>query len=59
MESVPSDFEHYERLDFCVNANKLMRIESVFRNPLVKCPSCESEFSQIAFNVLILGMFFT
>jgi hypothetical protein len=52
LDSLPNDFEQFERLDFCVNANKLMQIESVFRNPLVICPSCSAEFSQIAFNVV-------
>lgn len=51
MESVPSDFEHYERLDFCVNGNKLLRLDDIFRNPIVKCPSCSNEFSQVAFDV--------
>ena len=49
--SLPNEFEHYEKLEFCVNGNKEIRIDEIFRNPLVKCPSCKSEFSQIAFDV--------
>lgn len=52
LASLPKDFEKFDRLDFCVNANKLMRIDDIFRNPIVKCPSCSNEFSQIAFDVV-------
>lgn len=52
LETVPIDFEQFERLDFCINANKLMRIENIFSNSIVTCPSCNSEFSQLAFDVI-------
>lgn len=50
--SLPHKFEQYETQEFCVQGNKEIRIDEIFRNPLVKCPSCTNEFSQIAFDVV-------
>jgi hypothetical protein len=52
LETLPNDFKKYERLDFSIERGKQMRIESIFCDSFVKCPSCSLEFSQIAFNVL-------
>ncbi len=52
LDSLPNNFEEFERLDFCVNGNKQIRIGEIFRNPTVKCPSCQNEFSQISFDVV-------
>jgi hypothetical protein len=52
LDSLPKNFEEFERLDFCVNGNKQIRIDEIFRNPLVKCPSCQNEFSQVSFEVV-------
>jgi len=52
LDTFPNDFQTFERLDFSIDRGKQMRIESIFCNSLVKCPSCSGEFSQIAFNVL-------
>jgi hypothetical protein len=52
LDSLPNDFEQFERLDFCINGIKKIRIDEIFRNPIVKCPSCKNEFSQIGFDVV-------
>jgi hypothetical protein len=52
LEIVPNDFDQFERLDFCINADKLMRIEDIFNHPFVKCPTCNNEFSQVAYDVV-------
>jgi hypothetical protein len=52
LDALPEDFQKFEKLDFCINGKKEIRIDEIFRNPLVKCPSCHSEFSQIAFDVV-------
>lgn len=50
--SLPQEFEQYETQEFCVQGNKEIRIDEIFRSPLIKCPSCTYEFSQIAFDVV-------
>lgn len=52
LETVPNNFQTFERLDFSIDRGKQMRVESIFCNSFVKCPTCSLEFSQIAFNVL-------
>ncbi len=51
LQSLPHEFEQYETQEFCVRGSKEIRIDEIFLNPLVKCPSCSNEFSQIAFDV--------
>lgn len=52
LDAVPKDFVEFERQDFCMDANKSMRIMEIFSNPFVKCPTCNNEFSQVALDVV-------
>lgn len=50
--SLPQKYDEYDTQESCVRGSKAIRIDEIFRNPLVKCPSCHNEFSQIAFDVV-------
>lgn len=52
LDCLPTDFEHFESMQFCVNGMKQIRINEIFCNPTMKCPTCQNEFSQIAFDVV-------
>jgi hypothetical protein len=52
LEAVPINFVQFERQDFCMSADKSMRIMEIFSNPFVKCPTCNNDFSQVALHVV-------
>lgn len=51
LENLPIGYEKDDLRIFTVRARIWLRVKDKFSSPNIKCPSCNNEFSQVAFDV--------
>jgi len=52
LEAVPYGYTDFDQRFTCYSEEIKHRVDKKFRSPMVTCPTCKNEFSQIDFNVV-------